>query len=264
MSKPETRHFVEHEKWLQGDLSQEQSAKLVERVGKESLSRFRREDEALRADLMARLPADVFASRVRARAAGSHQSSVRGARLIASAAVAAAALMISVWQWPTEPVSKPAPGTDPIAATERVKGLEPQIRVYRKRASASERLQANDEARSGDLLQLGYVAAGRRHGVLLSVDGSGAVTLHVPESEAGTTELPSDSGEHLIGSAYELDAAPEFERFVLVLSNEPIPVALVVESVKRLGSEPSQARTKPLSLPVGLEQYSLAIRKAHP
>lgn len=262
MSKSETRDAIECEKWLQGELSEEQRAKLEERVGEENLRRFRLEDEALKAELTASLPPEVLAARVRARLATPRSSSTRFAKLMVPAA--AATLIVSVWQWRADPEAGPLRETAPASSAERSKGLEPQIRVYRKRASTSERLHHGEETRAGDLLQLGYVAAGRRHGVLLSIDGGGAVTLHAPENEAGSTELPADSGERLLGSAYELDAAPAFERFVLVVSDEPISVSLVVESAERLGREPSQAHTKPLSLPAGLEQYSLAVRKAHP
>ncbi len=262
MSKPDARDALELEKWLQGELSDEQRSQLQERVGHEELERFRLEDAALKADLMGSLPPAALAERVQARAADSSSSLVRIAGLMAP--LAAAALFLSVWQWRSPPIEQPLAENKGASSTERAKGLTPQIRVYRKRVAESVRLQQGEQARAGDLLQVGYVAAGRRHGVLLSLDGRGAVTLHVPENEASSTELSPDSGEHLLGSAYELDAAPEFERFVLVLSSDPIPVALVVQSAERLGQDPRRARADPLNLPAGLEQVSLLLRKVQP
>ena len=61
-------------------------------------------------------------------------------------------------------------------------GLEPSLTVYRRTDRGSETLADGAVARTGDLLRLGYTAAGRRYGVILSIDGRGAVTLHLPSS----------------------------------------------------------------------------------
>ena len=61
---------------------------------------------------------------------------------------------------------------------------------------------------------------GGRFGVLLSIDGAGHVTLHLPESAARRRRADAQ-GEIRLPSAYELDDAPAFERFLLVTSAAP-------------------------------------------
>ena len=109
------------------------------------------------------------------------------------------------------------------------------------------------------MLQLGYVSAGRRYGAVLSVDGRGSVTLHFPESPAGSPELKG--GTVSLPSAYELDDAPAFERFFFVTSDAPFDVGTVMESARQLAREPERARYAPLSLPEPLSQTSITLDK---
>jgi hypothetical protein len=67
----------------------------------------------------------------------------------------------------------------------RIKGTvdgRPALAVYRRTPAGSERLADGDVARAGDLLRVGYASGGRAYGVILSIDGTGAVTLHLPPS----------------------------------------------------------------------------------
>ena len=121
----------------------------------------------------------------------------------------------------------------PTEPSERTKGLAPHVVVWRK-AEAPQPLAEGAVVARGDLLQLGYVGAGARFGVIVSLDGRGQTTLHFPLSREASTRLSSDSGTVLLDSAYELDDAPSFERFFFVTSDEPLDVAAVVEAVRRL------------------------------
>ena len=71
--------------------------------------------------------------------------------------------------------------TSEVPAT-RIKGSEqePRLLVFRKLASGAERLQDGALARSGDLVQLAYRSGGLQYGAILSVDGRGTVTQHLP------------------------------------------------------------------------------------
>ncbi|MFP2913278.1 ActD protein, partial [Pyxidicoccus sp. 3LFB2] len=123
-----------------------------------------------------------------------------------------------------------------------------------------EQLEDRARARRGDVLQVSYVSGGRAHGVLVSVDGRGAVTLHHPATLSGSTALtPGETAA--LGHAYELDDAPEFERFLFVTAEEPLDVASVLEAARTLASQPSEARTLPLPLPGTLVQTSFTLEK---
>jgi hypothetical protein len=149
------------------------------------------------------------------------------------------------------------------APTEREKGLRPQLRIYRLRNRQVERVKADSEARAGELLQVGYVAASRPYGMVVSLDGSGALTLHYPEEAGGSTALKT-AGEVRLPHSFELDDAPEFERFFLVTSSQPFRPELVLEAAKALASRPEAARSGSLALPAELEQTSLTVRKVKP
>jgi hypothetical protein len=149
--------------------------------------------------------------------------------------------------------------------TTRIKG-DPEgaarILAFRKRGEVVEPLEHGAEARAGDLLQLGYMAAGRSHGVLLSLDGRGVVTLHHPERPELSTALERQ-GEALLPNAYALDDAPDFERFLFVTGNGPVDVATVQQAARELARR-ADASQAPLSLADDLEQTTLLLRKVTP
>jgi len=142
--------------------------------------------------------------------------------------------------------------------TERSKGApndRPGLAVYRRTAAGSERLADGDVARAGDLLRLGYASAGRRYGVILSIDGKGAVTMHLPPSGEEAAHLGQDKLV-LLDAAYELDDAPRIERFYFITAARPFKVALVLEAAQRAGASPGV-----LALPAGFDQVSFAVQK---
>lgn len=182
------------------------------------------------------------------------------------AAAAATALVL----WPVDPpiddpppepaIEAVAPRPDP--GTTRIKGQEPHILVYRQDGEQAVPLSEPAEARAHDRLQLGYVAAGALHGVLLSLDGAGVVTLHFPASETSSTAL-QQGGAVPLDRSYELDAAPAFERFILVTADAPIDPASIITATRLLTRQPQPA-TAPLVLPPELRQRSFLLRKVAP
>ncbi len=169
---------------------------------------------------------------------------------MAAAAVAAAAIAI-IAVLPRAPIAEPDDA--------RIKGGSPALAVYRRTNSGSERLADGAVARSGDLLRLGYVSGGRGYGVILSVDGRGAVTMHLPPS--GDRAVPLTPGKTvLLDNAYELDDAPRAERFYFVTADEPFPVSPIVSAAKRAAAEGAPPPAA-LPLPRGLEQSTFAIQK---
>ncbi|WP_141620629.1 ActD protein [Myxococcus sp. AB036A] len=162
------------------------------------------------------------------------------------------------------PEEQPGPSESPVPLivmldTVRIKG-GPRLRVHRQGAGEPELLGEQARARRGDVLQLSYVSGGSRHGVVVSVDGRGAVTLHHPSTLSGSTEL--GPGEAVpLAHAYELDDAPDFERFLFVTSDAPLEVASVLEAARALARRPTDARTLPLPLPDTLDQTSFTLEK---
>jgi hypothetical protein len=146
----------------------------------------------------------------------------------------------------------------------RLKGLTTHISLFRKTPTGAEELRAGASARRADVLQISYTAGTAKYGVILSVDGRGAVTWHVPAGyRGGSRSAPSldSQGQVVLPSAYELDDAPGFERFFLVYAAAPFEIGNVDRAVRALGARPGAAEREALSLPSGLSQYSLLLKK---
>jgi len=140
------------------------------------------------------------------------------------------------------------------------KGLTPHLNIYRKAGTDKEKLEKNQLVSPGDVLQVGYIAANKQYGLIFSIDGSGAVTQHFPSKGKKATKL-EPKGEVLLSFAYELDNAPNFERFFFVVSNSPFEVAPILSRAKRLAIHPSEAKTESLQLKSGLTLFSILLKK---
>lgn len=222
---------------------------------------------ALRADdaeILATYPPARIRAEVERRAAA-RGPSARRIVWFGAPALAAAAIVLLI-------VTRPGDGAAPLGegpgdfvraadpGGTRIKGLQPHLVVHRQDGAAAVQLQDAAEARAQDVLQVSYVAAGAPHGVVVSLDGGGAVTLHFPADPTASTAL-QQGGAVRLAQAYELDAAPGFERFVLVTAAAPLDPAQVLAAARDLAHE-SGSDARPLALPEGWQQSSFLVRKA--
>lgn len=130
-----------------------------------------------------------------------------------------------------QPVGLPFTGTQTKQPSERLKGLEPKLVLFRKALQGAEPLHPGDPVGPGAILRIGYQAAGLRYGAILSCDGNGQVTVHFPVQ--GEQAATLEAGESLLPTAYELDAAPEYERFFLVTADTPFTLAPLRQTLAR-------------------------------
>ena len=229
--------------WLAARLRGPEGAKLKEELA----LRMAALEESSRQILAQHPPAQV-AAEVRRRLALAEQAERRStpgaARVwwvlggVATGGVALAALLLLVR--PADQsgsvvpgVGLPLPGEEAAEITT-IKGLKPQLAIYRKRKEGgdrADRLSAGTVVRPGDTLQLAYVSAGRPYGVVASVDARGTVTLHLPEGDGPAARL-APRGETPLPHAFQLDATPGFERFVLIVADQPFSTALVREALR--------------------------------
>ncbi len=159
------------------------------------------------------------------------------------------------------------PGQDSAisgAEVTRAKGGRASLYVYRKTPSGSEELPDGALASRSDLVQLSYTSGGARYGAILSIDGRGTVTFHLPRAySGGAAQAPElESRPHAaLDSAYELDDAPAFERFFLVISDKPFSLSELYEGAKKLAGR-ADAESAPLPIASRLGQSSLLLRKS--
>jgi hypothetical protein len=191
---------------------------------------LRTDAELFRAD-----PPELFARTVRA-AAVAQPASRRWLWAPAMGLAVAAAALLFV---------PPPDGPDDIV----LKGdRHPAIQVLRGAPGGDlQRLRDGDAASAGDTLQLVYEDGGAPYGVLLSVDGAGAVTEHHRWAS------PS-GGEVVVPKGYRLDAAPSFEAFHLILAPGPFDV----EATKAAAASAGRAGPPP---PSGGAKLTLTLRK---
>ena len=135
-----------------------------------------------------------------------------------------------------------------------------QLLVYRKIQDKVEIMTDGKRASTGDLLQLAYVTAEETHGVILSIDGRGLVSLHFPGETGGSTVLELNK-QFLLKNAIELDDAPGFERFFFLTSGSPIDVDAVLKKVRDQAEDAEFVKIRELDLPESLQQYSILILK---
>ncbi|MCB9680200.1 MAG: ActD-like protein [Alphaproteobacteria bacterium] len=215
------------------------------------------------AEILEQIPPERFAHRVRARAAATTPARKPAPwRTWAVAAtpvlVAAVAALVVIGRPDTGPLPDDSPVVLVDAFPERPKGdIAPEIRVYVQTDAGPQPVVDGEHLDAGAVLQLAYLAAGQRYGVLLSIDGNRTVTLHHPDRRKGTTALVA-GGEQRLGRAFELDDAPSFESFLFVTDHAPLDVDHIVEAVKEAGPAATFVGADGQSLPVA----RFTVRKA--
>jgi len=148
-----------------------------------------------------------------------------------------------------------------LGDTTRGKGSGPRLVAYRQVGEGAEPLHAGSRARALERVQLGYDAAGRPFGVIVSIDGVGVVTLHHPTWDDEVPELKAH-GTRFLPFSFELDDAPGFERFFFVSADEPFEVEAILAAAHQLAVDPLRALLEALPLPDRYEQTALTLLKA--
>ncbi len=166
---------------------------------------------------------------------------------------------LALWIMPSWLLPQLRPNPD-IEIT-RLKGMETGLTLYRKTPNQAELLKPYAFAQRGDLLQIGYVSLTEPYGVIVSIDGRGTVTQHFPEPNQAEPKIQTKR-KAILPKAYELDDAPQFERFFLITATTPIAPADVIQAARMLAKTPHLAQTQPLPLGRHFHQYSMVIQKS--
>ncbi len=173
-------------------------------------------------------------------------------------ALAAAALLLMLR--PDPPVDPTAPPRPQVDVT-RAKGDPLRLVVHRRTNHGSEPLSRGDAAAEGDLLQVGYRVEAAGHGVILSIDGRGQVTVHLPADDE--PDAPALQSGTIVGlpHSYQLDDAPNFERFFFVYQRAPFATSVVISAAERLAEQVDRRQRDPLDLDTEQQQVSFWLRK---
>lgn len=248
------------ERLAQGELDPVRARALEEKLGKEeTAARLAALDESNR-EILARLPPEVVAASVRRRAEEGRRRPGRARLLMVLVPVVAAGAWAAVGSLPRHAA---VVGGGSVEET-RVKGVA-RLLAYRVSDGGARltRLSGSARVRPHDTIQLAYTAGESKFGMVLSVDGGGVVTQHLPLAGAAPAAL-AGTGEVRLPRSYELDDAPGFERFFLITASGAFSPSDVMDAARTLARNPADARRKPLTLPADLTQESLLLEKVRP
>jgi len=128
----------------------------------------------------------------------------------------------------------------------RVKGIKTDLEIWRKTGDSAEKLTNNSEAKAGDLLQMRYIAEKKCYGVILSMDGSGTLTIHLSGKNGKAAEL--EAGKIVsLEKGYELDNAPKYETFYLFIAENEFNLSFVAENLLK-GKLPKNLQVAQITL----------------
>lgn len=260
------------ERAAQGEFDGAETAELRTRLAAEGRS-LDDELEALRRsnrDILAQLPRETLGPAIRQRAAQTKPEARFHILLLRPLALAGALGLLVLVARGVDDHESVRPLSDRTAEVTTIKGdalPSPRLLVYRQRPGGTaggdhELLRDGARGARGDLLQLAYDKAPEgRYGVLISLDGAGRITQHLPEE--GVSQAPPliPVREFRLPSAYELDDAPGFERFVLVTASQPFATKAVIVAAHILSRQGAAARLQALPLPTDFTQTSLSLNK---
>jgi hypothetical protein len=117
----------------------------------------------------------------------------------------------------------------------RVKGSLAHLRLHRAVEDGSQELEDGDHAEAGDLIRLQYEADADAYGAILSLDGRGTITTHLPAN--GNEAAPLEAGQsRFLDYAYELDDAPRWELFLFFSSPETFRLDDLIAALEALPS----------------------------
>jgi hypothetical protein len=241
------------ERLAQGELDEAGARDIEGKLGKEETAARLERLAASNQEILRRLPPEVIGSVVRRRL-----QERRPRRALWMMAVVPVAMAAGVWAVSPRFATSPSDPDD-----TRVKG-DTRLLAYRAAAPGARPTKLGQAAkvRPHDVLQLAYTAGAARYGTVLSVDGRGVVTQHLPVNAASAAPLAA-GGETSLPRSYELDDAPGFERFFFITAARPFSVPQVLDAARTLARD-GDARRQALPLAPELSQQSLLLEKVQP
>ena len=233
------------ERFLTGDLPEEEMNKLRELEANDAL--FANRVKMLREDnkaILSKLPFETLAANLGTGAAGSAakiaaKNAVRFTlvKFAAAAMFVFAVALVAFFAQSETSVMNERVGSDvasvggsqntQVALAEnesdtRIKGLDARMEVWKKTPAGIVQLNDLDSVGEGDEIQLRYAVPEKCFGLLFSMDGNGALTLHMGDGVKAIELAPGKMNS--LPFAYKLDDAPYFEKFFFVTSPKEFAV----------------------------------------
>jgi anti-sigma-K factor RskA len=212
----------------------------------EQIKRAAQSDESLRArletlersnrEILEKYPSDWMGQRIREKLGVRTQAPAKTRRgwdfrvprlvLVPVGVLAVAVLMIFA-------LPSLLPSGDPTGyEITRFKGSDQQLRIHRQTAEGSEELKNGDAASEKDMILIQYQVNEETFGSILSVDGWGTISTHLPAEDKQAMQI-KPAQLHTLEYAYELDDAPRWEILFFVTAPTPFQVDEVIQALKK-------------------------------
>jgi len=120
----------------------------------------------------------------------------------------------------------------PRNSDTRIKSAATSLFVYHKTATGTELLSSQATLQQKDEIQMAYFSAKKQYATILSVDGRGTVTTHLPLNANQAVEVETPKQPFLLPYSYTLDDAPNFETIYLITSDQPFAIDKIRPFVK--------------------------------
>lgn len=263
------------EKYLLGELSTDQLNRVEQHLKSHKKSARRLEELKIsNREILERYPPDKIAIQINDKLKYLIQkqhrektTSNRGLFKILTAATSAIAAIIAfiivipiAFQTRENEISQLEETTRIKGSSPAISERKPDIIVYIKKQNSIDKLVNGAKVQEHDIIQLAYKAEGRKYGLIFSIDGRGALTMHHPLDQDSVAEL-NPGREVYLSSSYELDDAPLFERFFFITSEQSFPAQEIIQEAETLAINPENASKQELTLPENLEQTSFILIK---
>jgi hypothetical protein len=173
--------------------------------------------------------------------------------------IGAAALLLLIALPFFRPLFTTAPLTDRAKGSMDINSAE--LSVFLKSDHSTD-AQVPDRTvlREGNTIQLAYTVNTTSYGVIFSIDGRSAVTMHYPYGQSQSTQLIP--GKRIaLDEAYTLDDAPDYEIFFFVISTKPLDVPAILRSAEQLARNPGTAIEQSAAVFRSYEVKTLTLRK---
>ncbi len=149
--------------------------------------------------------------------------------------------------------------------TTRIKGTDmkydkPLIAIFLKNGAQGEKLKDGSTVSAHDTIQVQYFAAQNKYGVIFSIDGRGKISLHFPYQKSANTMLTQHK-KIFLADSFELDDAPDFERFFFISSDSPLNTTEILAKAGQIAKDSDLARKEYLDLPQKFNQTTFTLIK---
>ena len=144
----------------------------------------------------------------------------------------------------------------------RMKGINPVLHIYKKTDQGFSELKTNDTVYQGDVLQISYNSGSRKYGGVFSLDGNGLLTLHYP-ARADQSPVLKKQGEVLLDYGYELDNAPEFERFFFITSQNPFSLKIIIDKMYQFIQKAKNLKTDQININYDFDIKNIVLLKGN-